>query len=109
MSISTPPLPGPFKVQAFGAGPIRIEEVGPLSAMAVALVYATEYRKRARDPQRVALAHAMAEAPAMLAALRKFFSWHADTFGDFDHENNAELLCLANEVEPILARIDGAT
>jgi hypothetical protein len=41
----------------------------------------------------------------MKTALEHFLEWHAEHFGDFAPEINAELLCLANEAEAALAAL----
>lgn len=43
----------------------------------------------------------------MRDVLTNFLEWHADHFGDFTPEVNAQLLCLANEAEAVLSRCNG--
>jgi hypothetical protein len=43
----------------------------------------------------------------LVEALEHFFTWHAERFGVFNDEINAELLCLANEAEAALAAAKG--
>lgn len=38
-----------------------------------------------------------AEITRLRLALEAFREWHAERFGDFDSETNAQLLCLDNE------------
>jgi hypothetical protein len=40
----------------------------------------------------------------MKSVLEQFLEWHANHFGDFAPEVNAELLCLANAATEALAK-----
>ncbi len=42
----------------------------------------------------------------LLARLQDWFTWHADHFEEFADEINMELLCLANDTEPILRELE---
>ena len=57
--------------------------------------------------EHLANARLIAQAPAMLEALLAFREWHANNFGDFSPETNAQLLCLDNDVAAIVAAAKG--
>ena len=52
-------------------------------------------------------ARLIAAAPDMLKALLAFREWHANNFGDFSPEINAQLLCLDNDASAIIAKAEG--
>lgn len=61
-------------------------------------VYCIEKREK--------IAYLITNAPKLLQFGRNFFEWHANHFDDFNSEVNGELLVLANEIEPILQKMN---
>jgi streptomycin 6-kinase len=95
----------PLELQIFGQGPARL--LGA-DGFAVATIYLTEYRKKVREPERLALARAIAEAPAMLEALRDVTECLANwiEIADDEDQRGEDHQALSN-ARAILARIDG--
>lgn len=44
----------------------------------------------------------------LLEVVQCFFTWHANHFGDFGHDIDSELLCLANDAEAAIAKAEGS-
>lgn len=42
----------------------------------------------------------------LIEVVQCFFTWHANHFGDFGHDIDSELLCLANDAEAAIAQAE---
>lgn len=89
----------PWEIRDYGTSPVTIAAKG--EGPAIAKVYVTEYRKRERSPELLQAARMIAEAPAMLAALRTLVAAFG---GDVPDWLRAEI----GDAEAIIARIDAA-
>lgn len=88
-----------FEVQFGSKGP----EIHPAGDAGGYVVIADVNPDKMFTPEHAeTIAYQMAAAPELLKFTQHFFEWHANNFGDFNDKVNGELLCLANEIEPIL-------
>lgn len=88
---------GPLRLQILGQGDATL--IAERDTMNAARIHLTDYRKRERNPDRLHLARAIGEVPAMLAALRAMKA-------DFDKFGSCANLPHNSTISDILARID---
>lgn len=88
---------GPLRLNIFGQGDATL--IAERDTMNVARIHLTDYRRKERNPDRLHLARAIGEVPAMLAALRAMQA-------DFEKYGSCATLPHAGTVRDILAKID---
>jgi len=89
-------------------GPWRASELGVLSDKLTS--YGNWYVCSLIDPdneEHKANARLIAAAPELLTLAKHFREWWADHFDDFSEDVNGQLLCLDNDAEALINRIEG--
>lgn len=92
---------GPLRLQILGQGDATL--IAERDTMNAARIHLTDYRKRERNPDRLHLARAIGEVPAMLAALRKAQDLLRELEAPAHLEEGADI---DDTISAILARID---